>query len=376
MPKKIGCFIILILAACLFYACGDVNNSISNKTIASLAVSPTSAALTVGSRESFSATATYTDGTTAAIVPVWTATGSVGAVTTVGYIGLFTATAAGSGEIMATSGAFTAEATVRVTVGPTPEPGGLTTIEVTPAFADLAAHTSQVFTAQGINNSGEAIGLKPAWSISGDNVGTFTSSGSIATLEATTNGRAFIKCVSGEVSTTVPVTVEGATVDLTVEADTYIDEANPAVTMEGQTILKAGYVSTSGKQFRAFMRFPITSLPAGVTVEAVTLKVYVDSTDAVTFQVADLNGPFDATTTWNSQPSLGSRLLSATFAAGQYNNLSGNSLLAQVRTWYADPVNNFGLAIVQDTTAAGVVNIVSKEETLNPNPPILTVTYK
>ena len=45
-------------------------------------------------------------------------------------------------------------------------------------------------------------GFSGSLSISGDTVGTFTSSGTIATLETTANGRAFIKCVSGEVSAT------------------------------------------------------------------------------------------------------------------------------------------------------------------------------
>lgn len=376
MANKIFLAVIAVCLICLLYACGDQGSGTSGKTITGLSLSPSTANLTVGSTESYVATATYSNGSTGPIVPVWTTTGTQGTITTVGFVGLFTAAAAGSGEVIATSGGFSAEATFIIVAAPTREPGGLTTIEVAPSSADLRISASQIFTASGRNNSGEATGITPTWSISGDTVGAFTSSGTIATLEATAEGTAFIRCVSGEVSTTVPVTVEGAIVSITVEADTYIDEANPGITMEGQTIVKGGYNDVTGKSFYAFLRFPLSSLPAGVTIEAATLRVFVDSTDTATFQLANLNGPFDSSTTWSSKPSFpGSSILSATFTAGQYNSISGDQLLTQVRAWYADQVNNFGLGIYQGTVTNGVVNIQSLENGAN-HPAMLDLTYK
>ncbi len=373
MAKSICLAVISIGLICFLCACGD-QESAANKELASLAITPTSANLTVGSRESFSVTATYTDGTTAAIVPVWTSTGSLGAVTTVGYFGLFTASAAGSGEVIATSGTFTAEATILVTAGPTPEPGGLTTIEVTPKFINLPAGSSQVFTAIGLNKSGSTTGITPTWSLSGGAVGTLTASGTTATFEATAIGKATISCTSGEVVTTVPVTVEGAIIDLTVEANTYVDEANPAIPQGGQTTVKAGYVAVTGKHFEAYFKFPLSSLPAGVTIESATLQLYVNSTDSPSFQFYNLNSAFDVTTTWNSKPTDGSSVQSATFTVDQYNEVSSAALLATVRTWYAAPASNFGLALRQDSVTNGVVTILSKENVTNP--PVLNVTYK
>ncbi len=375
MAKRIFLAVISVGLLCLLFACGDQSNNISNKTVASLAISPTTASLTVGSREGFSVNATFTDGSTAAIVPVWTTTGSLGVVTSVGYIGLFTAKAVGSGEVIATSGGFSAEATIIVTAAPTPEPGGLTTIEVSPTFINLPARSSQVFRATGINNSGEAIGITPTWTLSGDPIGTISFSGATATLETTATGKATITCISGEVETTVPVTVEGTALTITVEADTYVDEASPTVTEEGSTTLQAGFVSGTAKHLEAYFRFPLTAVPAGATIESATLKLFVNSADATAFQFYNLNSAFDSTTTWNSKPTDGSSLMSVTFSANQYNNISDNSLLTQVRSWYSAPASNFGLALRQDTvSASSTVTILSKEN--GTNPPVLTITYK
>jgi len=374
MAKKICLAVISIGLIYFLYACGDQGSGpAANKTLASLSISPTSASLTVGSSETFYAMATYTNGAVAAIVPVWTATGSLGAVTIVGYAGRFAASTPGSCEMIATSGGFSAEASLIITAGPTPEPGGLTTIEVTPAYIDLPANTSQIFTASGLNNSGEAIGILPSWSLTGAAVGTLTFSGAIATLETTADGQAFINCTSGEVTTSVPVTVEGATVNITADADTYVDQSTPATVVGGQTTLQAGYVSPN--HLEAYMHFPLASLPAGVSVESAAFQLYANSADSVAFQFFNLTSGFNASTTWNTKPNDGTSEGSATFSAGQYNNISSDSLTGLVRTWYASPAANFGLALRQDSvTNNSDVAILSKEN--GANPPVLIITYK
>jgi len=375
MAKKICLAVISVGLIYLLYACGDQEAATTNKVIASLAISPTSSSLTVGSTETFSAIATYTSGAQAAVVPVWTSTGSLGVITTVGYAGLFTARTPGSGEVIASAGGFSAEAAVLVTLGPTPEPGGLTTIEVSPTFANLPSGATQIFSATGINNSGEVTSISPSWSISGSSVGTFTFSGTTATLEATSNGKAFVSCTSGEVVTTVPVTVEGAVVSLTAESDTYVDENQPTIPQGGQTTLKAGYVLASGKHFEAYLKFNLGILPAGVSIESAAIQLYASAADSVAFQLYDLNSAFDLTTTWNAKPTDGSLIQSASFTAGQYNSVTSDALLTQVRAWYAAPAANFGLAIRQDAVAAGsAVTILSKEN--GANPPVLNIQYK
>jgi hypothetical protein len=374
MLKKIGWAVILIGLIYLLYACGDVENSVNGKVLSSLAISPTSAALVVGGSATFTVTATYTDGTAGSLMPAWSVTNSLGSITTAAYTGIFTATMEGTGGVIATSGGLSVEAAITVTAGPTPEPGGLTTIEVLPTSLNMPVGETQTFTATATNASGEAIELAPSWNMRGSAIGTFTSSGTTATLEAKATGHAVISCSSGEVTATVPVTIEGHIVNITVEADTYVDEANPTVTEEGQTTLQAGFVSATAKRFEAYLRFSLASLPAGVSIESATLKLYVNSTDSLSFQFYNLSSAFNATTTWNTKPTDGSAAQATTFTDGQYNNISSDTLLTTVRAWYANPSANFGLALRQDSATNGLATLLSKEN--GANPPILNILYK
>ncbi|MBN3033141.1 MAG: DNRLRE domain-containing protein [Candidatus Saganbacteria bacterium] len=375
MLKKIGLSAIVLLAAYFLYACGDVENSVNGKTVASVSLSPASFAGKVGSQEAFYCVATFTDGTNGQLIPSWEVTGGIGTVLKVGYAGIFTASKAGTGEVRAVYAAYTASATLAVSAAPTPEPNGLASLEVSPSYIDLPVNGSQVFAVLGFNASGESVDFTPAWSLTGL-VGTFTSSGKIATLEATTAGTAVITCSSGEIVTTVPVTVEGAEVIITAEADTYVDESSPTTTEEGQTFIKAGYNSATGKYFEAYLRFSLASLPAGiVSIESVTLKLYPSSADSPNFQFYNLNSPLTAeSVTWNTKPADGSLILSGNFSAGGYNNISDPVLLTTIRGWYATPATNFGLALRQDSVTNGLVTILSKEN--GANPPVLQIIYK
>jgi hypothetical protein len=374
--KKIALAVILIGAAYFIYACGDVQNSVNGKVVSGLAVSPTSAALTTGSNEAFYANATFTDGSTGPVEPTWSVTNKLGTIISVGYAGILMATNGGTGEMIAAAGGLTAVATVTVTVGPTPEPGGLASIEVSPPTLDMPVGGLQTFTATGRTAAGESVIISPSWSISGAAVGSFESSGVTATLEATAVGHAVISCISGGISTTVPVTIEGAIVSITVEADTYVDELTPTTPHEGETLLKVGYLTASpGQHFETYLRFSLASLPAGIiSIEAVQLEVFPSSADSPSFQLFVLNSAFSATTDWTTRPVYGTFIQSTTFTTSQYSSITSSALLNAVRAWYANPASNFGLAIKQDGGSNGTVTLLSKEN--GTNQPILGIVYK
>lgn len=379
MIKKLGLAVILIGLVYIIYACGDLPNSVNGKVISGLSISPATASLSVGSSEAFYATATFTDGTTGGIKPAWSVTNNLGTITALfTAVGYFTATAEGTGAVIASAGGFTATAEIAVTAGSTPEPGGLTSIEVSPATLDMPVGGSQTFTATGLSASGESIPLAPSWSLTGASVGTFTFSGTTATLEATKTGSAVISCSSGEITATVPVTIEGHIVTITVEADTYVDEINHTTTYEGSTSLKAGLVSNSPVDHQeTYLFFSLTSLPAGITsIESVQLEVYASGADSPSFSLYSLSSAFSAATIWDTKPTQGSYIQSATFTVGQYNVLNSDALLSAIRGWYATPATNYGLEIVAGAATTGVVTLVSKEDTSSGHPPILIITYK
>jgi thermitase len=87
----------------------------STRTQTGLTISPTSASISVGAGQQFTATATYSDGTSSVVTSsaTWTTTNT--AVATVSSGGFATGSAAGSTTIRASYGGYTASATLNVT---------------------------------------------------------------------------------------------------------------------------------------------------------------------------------------------------------------------------------------------------------------------
>lgn len=375
---KAGKFILLVgfLALAFFVSgCGDQTTNPDAKTLTSLTVSPTSATVYVGNRVFFTALAAYSDGSSKFIVPTWSVSSEIGAIVSVGLSGMFTASAEGAGTVTAVYESKTSFAALTVTRSTTADVNRLTTIEVSPATVDMPVNSYQVFSATGLTASGEPVAIAPAWLISGDAIGVFTAVGQMATLEAKAVGTAVISCLSGEVIGQSYVTVEGYLLEITVEADIYVDEGNPTVTYEGETALKAGYLSsTPARYYETYLRFSLAAIPAGLTIESASLLLYATSAGTPALQLYNLGGAFSGTTTWATKPTVSTYLLASAFTAGQYNELSSDPLLAAVRTWYSAPAVNFGFALRQDGGENGVVGMLSKE---NPtNKPTLSLVYK
>lgn len=349
--------------------CGDVESA--DPTLSSVTVSPSSTTVEAGRSQTFTSYGQYSDGTSKAVLATWELTSSVGRITTSGYSCIFTASSEGSGEVRATSGGKSGSAILTVTA--TGSAGGLTTIEVTPKYSTQRVSESIIFTAVGKNASGEVITISPTWSISSTGIGPFTSSGTNATLEATGEGTVTISCLSGTVTGTAYVTIEGYIIEITAEADTYVDETHADATYEGTSSLSAGYIAATAKHLETYIWFPLTIIPTGASIESAALMVYPTSATSVTMQVRKLTGAFTANTTWNSKPATGTFLISGTFTSGSYNQLGNSDIQTLVQQWKNGTATNYGLAILQDGTLDGTVVILGLEN--GSNQPKLRVEY-
>jgi hypothetical protein len=375
--KRIFAIIIFILVAAvslLFYSCGDIEEENGNGvvgTLISITINPSAVTLEVGATQSFSSEAIYSTGTVKAAEPSWLVSGSIGTIVRAGYVGIFTASSEGTGTIIASYGGKSAHAAVTVT-GPA-GPGGVVTIEVIPAGGEIKVGDTLGFAFVGYDASGEAIEVNPSWLISGDAVGVFTPGEQSAILTAEAEGSATICCVSGEVVGYSYVTVEGFTVEITVEIDTYVDESNPSATHESDTSLKAGYVSATDRDFEAYFKFLLTSIPSTASIESAALKIYCTSAGGSSLQLKDLTSAFTANTSWEARPSVGSYLAARSFTSGQYNEIGSAALKDLVQDWLDGTTDNYGLTILQEGSDNGVDVFLSLEN--GDNPPMLRIEY-
>lgn len=88
--------------------------TVSNKVVSSITISPTNSTVLTGSTQQFTATATYSDNTTATVTTSATWTSSNTAAATINSSGLATGVAAGTATITATFSGVTASTTLTV----------------------------------------------------------------------------------------------------------------------------------------------------------------------------------------------------------------------------------------------------------------------
>ena len=187
---------------------GSVTVTAPTATLVSLAVTPASASIAVGSTQQFAATGSYSDGTTKTLTTTVTWTSSNGAMATISAGGLATGVAAGSATITATSGSVTASSSLTVTA----VAATLKSIAVTPASASIQAGGTQQFAATGTYSDGTTKTLSGVtWVSSTTTVATVSASG-VAT--GVTAGTVTITATSGSVTASSSLTVTAVAVTL------------------------------------------------------------------------------------------------------------------------------------------------------------------
>jgi uncharacterized protein YjdB len=183
---------------------GSASLTVTAAVLTSIAVTPSSASIATGATQQFTATGTYSNGSTQSLTTTasWTSSGT--SVATVGlHTGLAKGVAAGTATITASVG--TVHGTATLTVGTV-----LTSISVTPNPASVAAGYTQQFTATGTYSNGttQILTSGVTWASSATSIATVNSSG-LATGIA--QGSATITATSGTISGSAALTVTPAT---------------------------------------------------------------------------------------------------------------------------------------------------------------------
>jgi uncharacterized protein YjdB len=182
---------------------GSTNLTVT-PTLVSIAVAPASPSIAKGATQQFTATGTYSDGSTQNLTSSasWTSTNT--AVVTVSA-GLATAIATGSTTINATSGSISGSASLTVT------PATLVSLAVTPASVSIVLGAIQQFTATGTYSDGSTQNLTSTavWTSSNTTVATTNAGLATAVAVGSTNIQATSGSINGSTSLTVTPQITG-----------------------------------------------------------------------------------------------------------------------------------------------------------------------
>jgi len=152
------------ISATLGAIVGSTTLTVNAPVIVSLTVSPDGLTLGMGIKQQYTATATYSDGSSQDLVSGVTWTSSDSTVAGIDSNGLATTAGQGTVTITATAGSFSDTATLTVV------PASLVSISVTPAVPSIALGTDQQFIATGNFNDGSTQQLTSVtWSSSDPN---------------------------------------------------------------------------------------------------------------------------------------------------------------------------------------------------------------
>jgi hypothetical protein len=204
--RKLLSAVQLIFLFSLFLSCGGgggIGGGTSQRVLTSLQITPGNASIAAGLTQKFTATGSFSDGSTRDMTTsvVWTSSPpSVVTINFSGNLGLAKAVAAGSATITATSGGISGNAPLTVT------PAVLKTIVVAPGNTTIPLGLHQQFTATGTLTDGTTQDLTAiaTWNSSNTNVLTISNLGA-----ATTNaiGSSLVTAVSSGITGTTAAVV-------------------------------------------------------------------------------------------------------------------------------------------------------------------------
>src|SRR5205807_2059347 len=191
---------------------GAISNStlltVTAATLVSMAINPPLATVPLGSPQQFTATGTFTDGTTQDLTPNghWSSTAaSVATISnTAGTAGLASTLTTGTTTIGISSGSVSAQATLVVNAA------ALVSIAITPQNPSIPLGTSQPFTATGTYTDGSTQDLTSVvtWSSSDALVAIISNSlGSYGLATSSGQGTATVSATSNSISNSTSITV-------------------------------------------------------------------------------------------------------------------------------------------------------------------------
>ena len=355
------------------------------KTLTAIAVSPGTANIVAGATEQFTATATYSDNSTANVTTTVAWTTSNAAVAKINSAGLATALTSGSATVTATLSGVSGNANLAVTV----PAATLASIAVTPATASIAVKATQQFAATGTYSDGSTANITStvSWTTSSTAVATVNASGlatGVAAGSATVT--AALSGVTGTATLTVtpiltsisvtpptPSIAVGATQQF-VATGTYSDGSTKPVTTATWTAAKPAIATINASGLATAVASGATLITASsngisgsttLTVSGLTVSVspnpasfVVGATQQFTATATQSGGsPTDvtATATWSVANTAVATVTSGGLATGiavgsttvtaTYNGIAANAAITvtipanagvNIPTWHVD----------------------------------------
>lgn len=172
--------------------------------LTTITVTPATATIVKGRTMAFTASPKDQNGSPIAAIISWSSSNVT--VGTIDANGNFNALSSGTTTIKAANGTVSGTASVTVTSGG--ETPVLTTIEVSPATANLKAGQTKSFVAKTLDQFNQMISAIVSWASSNTSVGTIDSNGKFTALKA---GTTTITATNGTISGSAAITVANST---------------------------------------------------------------------------------------------------------------------------------------------------------------------
>lgn len=264
--------------------------TVTGATLVSIAISPTSGSIAPGTTQQFTATGTYTDGSTQVLTQSshWSSTvASVATISdTAGTSGLAAASGAGTTTIGVTSGSLSTTATLVV------NPVTLVSIAINPTAPIISLGATQQFSATGTFSDGSTQNLTSAalWNSSNANVavmGNAASSYGLATSAEA--GAATITAADGSISSSTTLTVSASQPALVSIALTPL--SFQIVIGATQQLAAIGTYSDGSTQNLTSTAIWTSSSPSTASVTAGTVTAQANGLASISASMNGINSP-------------------------------------------------------------------------------------
>ncbi len=347
----------------------SVTLTVTNATLVTVSVAPVGRTIAPGTKLSFGATGTFSDGSSQNITRDSTWASDNTAVATVGSVSLVTGVAPGTANISATLDGVTGSAELIVSSAT------LVSISVTPASAVLAPASTLGLTATGTFSDGstQAITNAVSWSSSDANVASVSNAGQVTGQSA---GTGTITAQEGSVTGSMAVVVESsALVSLQITPSTASVAAQTSTQFrsigtfgDGSTqdlTQSASWTSTPASVATVGDSGGTNGLATGLTAGTATITaLFAGQVGQATLTVTDAT--LTSITITPANPSIALGTTQRFTATGNFSDGSIQNLTTQV-TWISSNVNvaTIGASGLATSVATGTTTITASMDGVN-----------